>query len=209
MFSLQKLLGKEDLFFGLLEASAIEAHTSVQTLVKLSKTLDQPLELDEFARSRRKDKQITSEIRNAVHKTFVTALEREDIDALSRALYRIPKTVEKFGERVRLVPQYVKGVDFSQQIGLLEQATECVLKLVKSLRGGINLEEVNKWNDRLQQIEGDADKAIIELYRDLFSGRHDTLKVIVVKELYEMLEKVIDRCRDVGSVVSQIVLKHS
>jgi uncharacterized protein Yka (UPF0111/DUF47 family) len=124
-------------------------------------------------------------------------------------LYRIPKTVEKFGERILLAPQQVKGVDFSKQVGLLEQATECVVNLVKSLRVGINLDEVKKWNDRLQQVEGDADKAIMELYRDLFSGRHDALKVIVLKDLYELLEKIIDRCRDVGNVISQIVLKNS
>jgi uncharacterized protein Yka (UPF0111/DUF47 family) len=209
MFSLQKLLGKEDMFFGLLEASAIEAHNSVQALVKLSKALDQPVELEEFAVSRRKDKQITNQIRNALYTTFVTALDREDIDCLSLALYRIPKTVEKFSERILLAPHLVRGVDFSGQIGLLEQASECVLQLVKTLRAGINFKEVTKWNDRLQQIEGEADKAILELYRDLFSGRHDPLKVIVLKDLYELLEKIIDRCRDVGLVISQIILKHS
>jgi len=209
MFSLQRLLGKEDLFFGLLEASAIEAQNSVHALVKLSQSLDQPVELEAFAAARRKDKEITSQIRNAVYTTFVTALEREDIEAISLVLYRIPKTVEKFGERILLAPQQVKGVDFSRQISLLEQATECVVNLVKSLRAGVNLDEVKKWNDRLQQVEGDADRAIMELYRDLFSGRHDALKVIVLKDLYELLEKIIDRCRDVGNVISQIVLKNS
>jgi uncharacterized protein Yka (UPF0111/DUF47 family) len=209
MFSLQRLLGKEDLFFGLLEASAIEAQNSVHALVKLSQSLDQPVELEAFALARRKDKEITVQIRNAVYTTFVTALEREDIEALALVLYRIPKTVEKFGERILLAPQQVKGVDFSKQISLLEQATECVVNLVKCLRAGVNLDEVKKWNDKLQQVEGEADKAIMELYRDLFSGRHDALKVIVLKDLYELLEKIIDRCRDVGNVISQIVLKNS
>jgi hypothetical protein len=209
MFSLQKLLGKEDTFFGLLEASAIEAHASVQALVKLSRALDQPVELEAFASSRRKDKQITNQIRNALYSTFVTSLDREDIDCLSLALYRIPKTVEKFGERLRSVPQHVRDVDFSGQITLLEQASECVLQLVKTLRTGIKLEAVSQWNDRLQQIEGEADKAMLELYRDLFSGRHDPLKFIVLKELYELLEKAVDRCRDAGLVISQIVLKNS
>ena len=209
MFSLQKLLGKEDMFFGLLEASALEAHKSVQALVALTKSLEKPVELEAFALSRRKDKEITSQIRNAVYTTFITALEREDIEALSLALYRIPKTAEKFGERVLLAPHLTQGMDFSKQVGLIEQGSECVLNLVKSLRKGANLDEVKKWNDRLQQLEGEADKAIMELYRDLFSGRHEALKVIVLKDLYELLEKIIDRCRDVGNVISQIVLKNS
>src|SRR5438445_8400457 len=100
MFSLQRLLGKEDKFFTMLEASAEEARTSVQALVKLSKSLDQPVVLDQLAHSRRKDRQITADITQAVYSTFVTALEREDIEGLSNALYKIPKTVETFSERV-------------------------------------------------------------------------------------------------------------
>ena len=49
----------------------------------------------------------------------------------------------------------------------------------------------------------------MELYRDFFSGQHDAIKVIVLKDLYELLEKVVDRCRDAGNVISQIVLKNS
>jgi uncharacterized protein Yka (UPF0111/DUF47 family) len=209
MFSLQRLLGKEDLFFELLEASAQEARNSVHALVKLSRSLDQPVELEEFARSRRKDKEITGQIRNAVYTTFVTAFEREDIESLSNALYRIPKTVEKFGERFLLAPQQVRGVDFSKQIHLLDQATDCVLQMVKSLRKSVDLDRMMALNDNLQQVEGDADKAMMELYRDLFSGKHDALKVIVLKDLYELLEKVIDRCRDAGNVISHVVLKNS
>src|SRR6266404_5179139 len=148
MFSLQKLLGKEDKFFSLLEASAQEAHNSVQALVKISKAFDQPVVLDEFVHSRRKDKEITNAISTAVYTTFITALEREDIEDLSNALYKIPKTVDKFTQRVLVAPQHVRGIDFSKQITLLERATDLVLELVKSLRGGMNLEKVKDLNDK-------------------------------------------------------------
>ncbi len=209
MFSLQKLLGKEDRFFTLLEASAEEARASVQALVKLSKDLDQPVALEEFAYSRRKDKQITKEISTAVYNTFITVLEREDIEDLSNVLYKIPKTVEKFCERILLAPQRARGIDFSKQIGLLESATDIVLELVKSLRNGMDLDRVKDLNDKLQFLEGEADRQMMVLYRDLFSGRHEAVQVIVLKDLYELLEKIIDRCRDAGNVIAHIALKHS
>ena len=209
MFSLQKLLGKEDKFFTLLEASAQQARTSVQALVKLSKALDQPKVLDDLGHSRRKDKQITKEISAAVYSTFITALEREDIEALSNALYKIPKTVEKFSERVLLAPQFVHGIDFSIQISLLDRATDIVLEMVKALRDGMDLDKVKDLNEKLQFLEGEADKHMMTLYKDLFGGSHEPIQVIVVKDLYELLEKVIDRCRDVGNVISHIVLKNS
>lgn len=209
MFSLQKILGKEDKFFSLLVASAQQAHNSVQALVKLSKALDQPKVLDELVHSRRKDKEITKEISAAVYTTFITALEREDIEALSNVLYKIPKTVEKFCERVMLTPQFVHGIDFSTQVSLLERATDVVLEMVKALRDGMDLEKVKDLNENLQYLEGEADKHMMSLYKNLFDGRHEPLQVIALKDLYELLERVIDRCRDCGNVISHIVLKNS
>jgi hypothetical protein len=209
MFSLQRLLGKEDKFFTLLEASAEEARTSVQALVRLSKTLDKPSVVGDFAYSREKDKQITREISAAVYSTFVTALEREDIEELSNALYKIPKMIDKFTTRLLATPQHVRGIDFSTQITLLERATDIVLELVKSLRQGMNLERVKDLNDKLQYLESEADTHMMSLYKDLFSGKHEPLQVIVLKDLYELLEKVIDRCRDAGNVIANIALKHS
>lgn len=209
MFSLQKLLGKEDKFFNLLEASAQEARTSVQALVKLSKDLEKPVATDEFAYTRRKDKQITQQISEAVYTTFITALEREDIEELSNALYKIPKTVEKFTQRALLAPQQLRGIDFSKQINLLERATDIVLELVKSLRDGMNLERIKELNDKLQFLEGEADKHMVVLYKDLFSGNREAVQVIVLKDLYELLEKMIDRCRDAGNVIAHVALKNS
>ncbi|HVM48670.1 MAG TPA: DUF47 family protein [Candidatus Acidoferrum sp.] len=209
MFSLQRLLGKEDKFFTLLEASAQEARSSVQALVRLSKSRDTAVATDDMAYARHKDREITRDISNAVYSTFVTALEREDIEALSSALYKIPKTIDKFSARLLASPQQVRGIDFSKQIHLLERATDIVLELVQSLRKGMNLEKVKDLNDRLQLLESDADSHMMALYKDLFNGRHDPLQVIALKDLYELLEKGMDRCRDAGNVVTHIVLKNS
>ncbi len=202
-------MGNEDKFFDLLQASAEEARTSVQALVKLNKAPDRTNLLYEFVQSRRKEKQIRAQISEAVYSTFITALEREDIENLSRALYRIPKTVEKFGERLLLTPQHVQGVDFSRQINLLEQSVDVVVAMVASLRSGVKLEQIKALNEKLQYLEGEADKNVLDLLRELFDGRHDPIKVIVLKDLYELLERMIDRCRDVGNTISHIALKNS
>ena len=209
MFSLQRLLGKEDKFFDLLEASAQEGCASVQALKKLVANPTQANVLDDFALSRRKDKAITAEISEALCTTFVTALEREDIEALSIALYKIPKTIEKIGERIEIAPQHLKGVDISRQLDMLEKATETVLLMLKELRGGVKLERMKDINDRLQHVEGQADKLVLELLKELYSGKVSDVQVVFLKDLYELLEKVTDRCRDAGNVITQIVLKNS
>jgi hypothetical protein len=211
MISLQKVFGKDDKFFGLLEASAEEARHSVQALNRVLSHPDKVPSLEEFHQSKEADKKITEEIDEALVKTFVTQLEREDIELLSAALYKIPKTVEKIAERFIISARVIKGADFSKHISLMDAATQRVVELVKLLRhiGAGQLDEAKSINGDLQQVEGEADNLILEILKDLYSGKHDATKVIAMKELYELLEKVIDRCRDAGNLVCHIVLKNS
>src|SRR5437899_6593835 len=209
MFSLQKLLGKDQTFFRLIEGSAEEARASVECLTRLIENPVQAHSLDPFTEIRRKDKRLTQQLTEHLCKTFVTPLEREDIEALSNALYKIPKTVEKFGERLLLAPQHVKGWDVAKQWGMLEKAGDIIVSLAKELRQGVNLVKVKKQNDELQQIEGEADKLMVQSLRELYSGDHSAVRVVILKDLYELLEKIFDRCRDAGNVVFHIVLKHS
>ena len=81
--------------------------------------------------------------------------------------------------------------------------------MVGQLRKGMNLEAMTALNDRMQAIESEADRLLLELYRDLYGGRHEPIRILLLKDLFELLEKAIDRCRDAGNVAYQIVLKNS
>ncbi|HAM72829.1 MAG TPA: pit accessory protein [Verrucomicrobiales bacterium] len=211
MISLQKLLGKDDRFFALLEASAEEARHSVQALNRLLQTPGKTPSLDEFHSSKEADRRITAQINEALVNTFVSQLEREDIEVLSAALYKVPKTVEKIAERFIISSGVIKDIDFSKHAALMDKATQHVVSLVKLLRrlGAGCLEEAKRLNGELQRVEGEADDLILEILKDLYSGKYEATKVIAMKDLYELLEKVVDRCRDAGNVVTHIVLKNS
>ena len=87
MISLTKLFGKDERFYDLLEQSALEASTSAGLLTGLVERLQQPANggssLEDFAVHRRKDKQLTRQLTEELCRTFVTPLEREDIEALA------------------------------------------------------------------------------------------------------------------------------
>ena len=205
-------MGKDDKFFDLLEASAEEARTSIGLLARFIQTRQSegpPPNLDEFMQSRRNDKRITQEITEALSRTFVTPLEREDIEALSASLYRIPKTVEKIVERLSIYPGRITQEGFIRQAELLDKAAVEVVFMIRQLRGGTNMEKIREAQDRLQFAEGEADKVMLGLIKELYHGPFDAKQVVFLQELYEMVEKVVDRCRDTGNVVVQIVLKSS
>src|SRR5438552_3208949 len=144
MFSLQKLFGHDDKFFKLLEASAEECRASVQALRRVVSKIGGSSTLDEFVASRRKGKQITTEINHLLCRVSVTALDREDIEALCNVLYKIPKTVEKFAERYIASAEEVRNVDFTKQVVLLEKATDIIVIMLKEIQKKSHLERLTE-----------------------------------------------------------------
>ena len=209
MFSIQKFFGHDGKFFDLLEASADECLALTGLLIDLLKDRSHPHPLHEFALARGKDKHITEQINQELVNTFVTGLEREDIETLSYSMYRICKTTEKFAERFNLAPQRLAVVDFTRQIELMQRATETLSQMVRLLRKMPPLETIKEMNDRLQSIEGEADDVMLDLLREVYGGKYEALQAMMVRDLYDLLEKVIDRCRDAGNVISHIVFKNS
>jgi hypothetical protein len=210
MFSLQKLFSRDGQFFELLEASAEECRGSVQALKRAMADTSGTLALEEFIGPRRKEKKINAELTELLARASVTTLEREDIDALSNQFYRIPKTLEKFAQRYALAANELQDIDFSEHVALLEQAVDIIVEMLRELRRGFNLGRISEQNAKLQRIEGEADGLILRLLKtELYSRKHDALKVIILKDLYELLEKAVDRCRDAGNTISEIVLKNT
>jgi uncharacterized protein len=209
MFSLQQLFGKGDRFQELLEAAAQESHESVRLVIELIKSPRNTRNFDDLILARRKEKKISDEISTELVKTFITGLEREDIEALARAIYRIPKSAEKLAERLLMAGAHTDGLDLSMPAEMMSKATDAVLGMVKQLRDMKDLEKMKNFNDRLQLAELEADKYMNEVLREIYNGKHDPLRAMIIRDINELMEKVVDRCHDAGNVAMHIVLKNS
>ncbi len=213
MSALQRLFGRDEKFFHLLESSAVEAQRGAQSLGELVAQLNQgPIDaiLGAIDQSRRKHKRIGQEITEQLFHTFVTPIEREDIEALSTALYKISKTVEKIGERLIICPPGVNMDPIRRQVSLLDQGAGVVVRMVADLPSKARAELIRENYERIQAIEGDADRIMNELLRDLYLNTQSDARTIVFwKDIYELVEKGIDRCRDTGAILFHIVLKNS
>ncbi len=209
MFSLQTIFGKGDKFYGLLEQSAAAACDSANDLLALlSHNGAGPL-MSSFTANRVREKVLAAQISEELMNTFVTALDREDIEALNSALYKIPKTIEKFAERYEIVAGRVEGVDFAQRAQILAQSTAVVAQMISQLRKSLQIDPMKKLQDRLQALESEGDRMLLAPYRTLYVEGEDVMRAMLAKDLFELIEKAIDKCRDVGNIVYSIVLKNS
>ncbi|HEX8297317.1 MAG TPA: DUF47 family protein [Chthoniobacteraceae bacterium] len=212
MSALDRLFGRDTQFYDLLEAGAGAAHASAVELCELIPKVDSQAStevLGGLGQCRRTHKRLGFETTEALCKTFVTPLEREDIEALSSALYKISKCVEKIGERLIIRPLGVSPTSVLRQAAMLEKATALVVLMVGQLRTKSHGEKIKDSYEQLQAIEGEADQVMNELLADLYQGSVDPRVVVFLKDLYELLEKGIDRCRDAGYIVFHVALKYS
>ena len=133
MFS--RLFKKDEAFYDLLEASAAEARHCAILLKDVLAHLggDSSAQLETIRQSRRKHKKLAREITERLCRTFVTPLDREDIESLSSALHKIPKTIEKIAERLAVCPVKFTSDIVSQQVSLLDQGTNEVTGMVGGL----------------------------------------------------------------------------
>jgi uncharacterized protein Yka (UPF0111/DUF47 family) len=208
MFSLQTIFGQGKQFYALLDEAADAAHESTKALYEMLREPGQNPALDAFKLARQRERTASDKISQALVDSFITPIEREDIEALASALYKIPKQVERFADRYALARHRLDGIDFAPRAAMLEQAAGVVVEMVKELHK-LRLEPMKALNDRLRVLEAEADRLILELHRDIYSGRLDASEMFLLKEFFEILEKAIDRCREAGVVAYEIALKNS
>ena len=208
MFSLQTIFGQGKQFYSLLNDAADAAHDSTKALHEMLKAPERTQSLDAFKLARQRERVASDKISQALVDSFITPIEREDIESLASALYKIPKQVERFADRYALARHRLEDIDFAPRAAMLEQAAGVVVEMVRELQH-LRLEPMKALNDRLRVLEAEADRLILELHREIYSGRLDASEMFLLKEFFEILEKAIDRCREAGVVAYSIALKNS
>ena len=208
MFSLQTIFGQGKQFYSLLNDAAVAAHDSTVALHEMLRSPTRTPGLEAFKLARQREREASDKISQALVDSFITPIEREDIESLASALYKIPKQVERFADRYSLARHRLEEIDFAPRAAMLEQAAGVVVEMVRELQH-LRREPMKALNDRLRVLEAEADRLILELHREIYSGRLVASVLFLLKEFFEILEKAIDRCREAGVVAYSIALKNS
>ena len=80
----------------------------------------------------------------------------------------------------------------------------------KELAGA--LAEKEPFNDNANETHSKTEKkpaGLERASRQIERGARDGVQALFLKDIYELLERVVDRCRDAGNVITHIVLKNS
>ena len=164
---------------------------------------------DEIDAVERQADKVTHETLAQLHKSFITPFDRDEIHELISGMDDILDIIQDVAESVALydihqVPQ--EAVALAQVTARCCNHIAAVVKLLDSMQNGPHILTICH---EIDELESDADRLHRELMSKLFREEADVRQVIKLKEIYEILESVTDRCKDVSGTIEAIVLENS
>ncbi len=202
------LIPKERIFFQLLEQESKNVLAGAKALRDLIG------DFDHLADMRNKIKEIERQGDDIVHsiydhlvRTFITPIDREDISKLASLyddvldyiyaavnrlfLYEIRSPTEAMRKFTDLVVKSVEEIDFAFASIQKVKAPEVESRIIE-----------------VDRLENEADVVLNESVAALFKS-NDAISIIKLKEIYELMETITDKCEDVVQVIRDIILEYS
>jgi uncharacterized protein Yka (UPF0111/DUF47 family) len=93
-------------------------------------------------------------------------------------------------------------------VAILEKAVEEILESVKLLSNK-KLLEIRVHAIKIKDYESQCDELLRTSIKQLFMNQKDPIKIIQVKEMYEMFESIADSCQDVANTLEQIIMRNA
>jgi len=154
---------------------------------------------------------VTREVLIAVRRTFITPFDRGDIKDLITSMdntidqmQKTAKTIILFDQRA-FTPQQREMADAIVTCAALVREAMPLLSAINTNAG-----RISEISEQLSQIEGRTDElhdvGLQELYRA--NRPSNSMEFFVGVEIYDHLEKVVDRFDDVGNEISGIVIEN-
>ncbi len=202
---------KEDKFFQLLEAMSEEAYQATAGFREFidHAPAERPKGIEKIHAMRAQSKVTSSKLTEELCRSFITPFDREDIQDIANILYKVPKIIEKAADRITMHGMSTEGGDFRHQADLILREAEATRVLLNALLSKKDLKTVTEKVKLLKELEHQGDKLRNELIVGLFKSDRDIRDILLRRDIYDMLEKVVDRFRDLAGVALQIVLKNS
>jgi len=148
----------------------------------------------------------THSIVRRVNSTFVTPFDREDIYALASALDDVMDMMDEAVDLILLYEVTSLPPESTQQVEVLQRCAELTAAAMPSLESMGSLDEY--WIE-INRLENTGDKSYRRILANLFSGEHEALEVLKLKDIVESLEGAIDAFEKVANIVEQIAVKES
>jgi len=204
-----RFLPRETSFFDFFEQHAALTIEGTKELLSLVTTgANIPTKCRRISDIEHETDTITHRCVEALHRTFITPIDRDSIHRLITRMDDVMDFVEAAAERIDLYEVTVMTPEVRDMADVLHRAALQVEAAMRGLRSMKEPQEMLKLCIDINRLENEADAILRRSVARLFKEEKDPILVIKWKEIYENLENATDRCEDVANIIEGVILEH-
>lgn len=205
-----RLLPREPKFFDYFNQ---HAELSAAAALELEALLSDLTQLEARSRAIEKSEKLADQITHhtvqLLHRTFVTPLDRDEIHRLITNMDDILDLMEDTAISLFLYDVKQLTPDAQRLGGICVACTIKVRDAVAKLESMENADAILAICGEIDRLESEADQVFRAGLAKLFREESDVRQIIKLKEIYQLLESITDKCEDVANVIEGIVLENA
>lgn len=211
-----KLMPRDGNFFEMFNQHADRIVEAARAFSQLVAHYSDPNLREQFNRdvdsAERAADRITHDVNKALHKTFITPIDREQIHSLINTMDDVADLLQDAAETMALYDVHHMTEEISRLTELCVKCCERVkdaVYMLENIADPATAEAALKTCEEIDRLESDADRVMRAAMSKLFREEPDVREVIKLKAIYELLETVTDKCEDVANLIEGVVLENS
>ncbi len=211
-----KLLPREGNFFEMFNQHADRIVDAARAFQQLVAHYSDPHLREQYNRdvdnAERAADRVTHEVNRALHRTFITPIDRDQIHQLINTMDDVADLIQDSAETMALYDLRAVNDEITRLTDLSVKCCERVkdaVGLIARLADQAVADAALKTCEEIDRLESDADRVMRSAMSRLFREEPDVREVLKLKAIYELLESVTDRCEDVANVIEGIILEQS
>src|SRR5690606_30362134 len=205
-----RLLPKEGKFFDFFNEHAELCVKGSREMVALMTNFDDlEIRVHAIEGIEKQADQVTHATLDALHKTFITPLDRDDIHHLITRMDDILDLLEDAAQTISLYDIRSSTPEAIRLAELCLASAEKVRAAVGLLHNMDNSRQILNYCAEIDRLESDADHVMRAAMSKLFRDEPDVRNLIKLKAIYEILETVTDRCEDVSNIIEGIIVENA
>jgi uncharacterized protein Yka (UPF0111/DUF47 family) len=205
-----KFLPREICFFDFFEAHAAKTVEGCELFVQLARGVeDVPALCAKIKKVENGCDKVTHDTIAALHKVFITPIDRNDIHRLISKMDDVMDLVEGAARSIDIYEIREPSAALAKMAATLLDSARRVGEAVKGLRDMKQPRLILEKCVEINRLENESDRQLADNIAHLFAETSDPIAVIKWKEIFEMTEMATDSCEDVANVIEGVVIENS
>ncbi|WP_400162588.1 DUF47 domain-containing protein [Brevibacillus sp. TJ4] len=140
-----------------------------------------------------------------INKSFITAIEREDVMELAIKMDDVLDGLESCAARLYMF-DISQGDEVMKKFAqIIQESTQQILEAIRLLQQQ-KLAAMKEYIIGINELESQGDELLRNSIRHLFKTSTDPIHIMQYKEIYEVLEEVTDHCEDVADALETVIM---